>query len=112
MKILVSMIQLAIIATIVLPMLTFWQTDKVDKFCKLISPGMSQENYLQLVENHSLKLVEMVGTDVALGQWYSIVKTQIPLVEYQCKTKGMSKFVVKAEVLKSIQTDSMELENN
>jgi len=109
MKLLVNMIQLAIVAAIVLPVLYIWETDKVDKFCQKITPGMSQETYLGLVEQDNVKLVEVVGDDVLGGQWHGIVKTHLPWLDYQCQTNGISKLVLTADIVKSEKVENDEL---
>jgi len=108
MKLLVNMIQLAIVAAIVLPVLYIWETDKVDKFCQKITPGMSQETYLGLVEQDNVKLVEVVGDDVLGGQWHGIVKTHLPWLDYQCQTNGISKLVLTADIVKSEKVENDE----
>jgi hypothetical protein len=108
MKLLVNMIQLAIVAAIILPVLYIWETDKVDKFCQKITTGMSQETYLDLVEQDNVKLVEVVGDDVLGGQWHAIVKTHLPWLDYQCQTNGVSKLVVTADIVKSEKVENDE----
>lgn len=112
MKILVNVIQLVIIIAIILPVLYLWETDKVDKFCKKITPGMTQGIFLSLVQEYKVKLVEIVGDDVLGGQWHATVKTHIPLLNYQCQIRGVSKLVVKAGVAKSLPSDTVEDEIN
>jgi len=48
--------------------LTIWEIDKIDKSCKQIEPGMSQDTYLELVEEYSVNLAEIVGEDIPGGQ--------------------------------------------
>ena len=102
MKLLVNMIQLAVIAAIIIPVLALWETDKVDKFCKQIEPGMSQDTYLELVEEYSVNLTEIVGEDIPGGQWHAVAKTHMPWSEYQCLTEGVSKLVVTADIVESV----------
>jgi hypothetical protein len=106
MKILVNLIQLAIISAIILPVLYIWETDKVDKFCKKIVPGMAQEKYFELVEQDNVKLIEVVGDGVLGGNWHATVKTHLPLLQYQCHTKGVSKLVVTADIVTSSENEA------
>ena len=108
MKLLVNMIQLAVIAAIIIPVLTIWEADKVDKFCQKITPVLSQDTYLDLVEQDNVKSVEVVGDDVLGGQWHAIVKTHLPWLDYQCQTKGVSKLVVTADIVKSEKVENDE----
>jgi hypothetical protein len=112
MKILVNLIQLAIITAIILPVLYIWETDKVDKFCKKIEPGITQEKYLDLVEQHNVKLTEVVGDGILGGHWHATVKTHLPLLQYHCQTKGVSKLVVTADIVKSLVSETDVLDVN
>lgn len=94
MKQLVFVIQWAIIAAIILPILTIWDIDKVDKFCQQIKPGMTIQRYLALVEQEQVKLMPLIGNDVIGGKWQAVVRTRLPFNDHACVTKGVSKIVV------------------
>jgi hypothetical protein len=110
MKLLVNMVQLVVIAAIIIPVLTIWETDKIDKLCQQIEPGMSQDAYLELVEEYSVNLTEVVGEEIPGGQWHAVAKTHMPWSEYQCLTKGVSKLVVTADIIKSVEESNDDTE--
>lgn len=101
MKLLANLIQLSVILAIILPIAYFWETDKVDKFCQKIRPGMTQQASLALVDQYNLKLAEVVGKEVAGVKWHAVVKTHLPLVDYQCRIEGVAKLVIIAGIIKS-----------
>jgi hypothetical protein len=108
MKILVNVFQLVIIIAIISPVFYLWETDRVDKFCQKITPGMKQELFFSLVSEYKVKIVEIVGDDVLGGKWHATVRTHIPLLHYQCHVQGVSKLVVKASVAKSIPSATVQ----
>ena len=112
MKILVNLIQLAIITAIILPVFSIWQPAQVDTFCTKIEPEIQQENYLDLVEQHNVQLTEVVGDGILGGHWHATVKTHLPLLQYHCQTKGVSKLVVTADIVKSLVSETDVLDVN
>ena len=47
---------------------------------------MSQDTYLELVEEYSVNLAEIVGEDIPGGQGHAVAKTHMPWADYQCLT--------------------------
>ncbi len=93
MKLLVNIIQLAIIMAIVLPILNIWDIDKVDKFCQQIKPGMSKQHYLAQVEQAQVKLATFIDGAVVDGKWQAVVTTRLPFNDQACVTNGVSNIV-------------------
>ena len=102
MKQLVNVIQLAIIAAIILPILYVVDTDKVDKFCQKIKPGMTQQRYLEIIEQEQVKLGNLIKDEELGGKWQATVVTRLPLTDYTCVTKGVSNIVATTELVDTI----------
>lgn len=97
MKLLVNLIQLAIIAAIILPILSIVDNDKVEKFCQKVQVGMSKQAYLELVEQEYVKLGELTGADVQNGKWKAVVIPRLPLTDSNCLTEGAGNIVATTE---------------
>jgi len=99
MKYLVNVIQLAIVAAIILPVLYLFDSDKVDKFCQKIEPGMTQLRFFEIAEEEQVKLSNLTGNEVLDGEWQATVTTRLPLTDYTCLTKGVGNIVATAEIV-------------
>ena len=71
---------------------------------------MSQDTYLELVEEYSVNLAEIVGENIPGGQWHAVAKTHMPWSDYQCLTLGVSKLVVTADIIESEDVNSVDVE--
>lgn len=104
MKLLVNAVQLLIVIAIIFPILSLWEKDRVDKFCKKIEPGMTQQTYLDLIEQEFVNLEELVGEEVIGGNWHATVTTFLP-TDYRCLTEGHSKLVKTTAIVEEDEED-------
>jgi hypothetical protein len=97
MKRLVNLIQLAIVIAILYPLFYVWDTDRVDNFCKLVKPGMSQDELVALADENGMKLI---GPDDIGGRWIASVPSRASFSGYACVIKGAVDTVANAEIIR------------
>lgn len=99
MKLIVNLIQLAVVAAIIYPIFYIWDTDKIEQFCKNIEPGMSKQEFIQLAEDSSVKILGPTDGDVAGGKWQATIVAYSPYTKYSCKVKGTGNSVAVATII-------------
>ncbi|NOQ93864.1 MAG: hypothetical protein GQ547_04420 [Methylophaga sp.] len=93
MKILVDSIQMLVVAAMIYPMFYLWDINKVDQFCSEIETGISQQTFLQIADEQSIKIV---GGSGGKGKWNSSAVTWSPFTNYSCKVRGYGGLVSNA----------------
>lgn len=100
MKHFVNVFQLAAIVIILYPIFYVWDTDKVDNFCEALTVGMQKAAFLQLTEEHSVKLLGPFDEGMKGGKWHATVVARIPYIDYRCQIKGLGPTVTAFKIKK------------
>ena len=98
MKIIINVIQLAVVAAIIYPIFYIWDTDKIEQFCKIVEPGMTKLALIQLADESSVKMLGPIDGDVAGGKWQATIVAYSPYTEYSCEIKGIANSVATATI--------------
>jgi hypothetical protein len=99
MKMIVNLIQLAVVAAIIYPIFYIWDTDKIEQFCKVVEPGMTKQDLIQLTDESSVKMLGPTDGDVAGGKWQAIIVARSPYTKYSCVVKGIANSVATATIV-------------
>lgn len=99
MKMIVNLIQLAVIAAIIYPIFYLWDTDKIEQFCKVVEPGMTKQEFIQLADDSSVKMLGPTDGAVAGGKWQATIVAYSPYTIYSCKVKGVGNSVAVATIV-------------
>jgi len=93
MKLLVNLVQFIIVIAIVYPILSFWDRDRVEKFCRTVESGMSRQEFLNQADKSWMKIVKPNDME---GQWKIKVVTYSPYNNIQCVVNGLGNRVGEA----------------
>ncbi|MCX4188241.1 hypothetical protein [Methylophaga sp. OBS4] len=100
MKRLVNLIQLAIVVAILYPLFYVWDTDRVDNFCKLVKPGMSQDELVALADDNGMNLIGPNPINLSGGRWIASVPSRASFAGYACVIKGAADTVATAKIIR------------
>ena len=98
MKRLVNIVQLMIVLVMFYPVYYMWDTGRVDDICAQIKPGMAKAQFMQLVDDFSVKLIGPQDVSIAGGEWHAAVVARASFSGYACEVKGIGNLVAKAEI--------------
>mgnify|MGYP000170988700 FL=1 len=97
MKILVNLIQLAVVLAILYPVYYVWDTGRVEDFCELIEPGISVSELQRLADAQGITL--NMPADNETGQWMTSVESSASIDRFACVIIGAVDRVASARLV-------------
>ncbi|NOQ81293.1 MAG: hypothetical protein GQ548_02045 [Methylophaga sp.] len=98
MKFLVDAVQMLVVTALIYPMFYIWDTTQVDQFCSVVESGMSKQEFIQLVDDKSVKIIDPMN-EVSSGKWHSSIVARSPFTNYSCEIVGLGNIVSRAWIL-------------
>ena len=86
MKSLVEGIQILLIAAIIYPIFTLWDSGNVKQLCMDVNAGMNKQIFIKMAADASVKFIPpMIDNS---GKWHSSIVTRSPFSNTSCEIKG------------------------